>query len=85
MRFIKSAKLVYKYYEGQTGRKKLRLDILHYLLDRERTHGSILAGLDEIANYLNLSKEDALYQIDILESQGAIKSNKTFGNNVSPT
>lgn len=64
--------------------KQLRYDILHYLLDRERSHGSNLAGLDEIADVIKVSKEDALYQIDILESQSAIKSNKTFGNNVSP-
>ena len=57
---------------------QLRQDILRYLLDRERTSDSSIPGLDEIAGALGVPREDINDQLDILESQGAIKSNRTF-------
>lgn len=57
---------------------QLRQDILRYLLNRERSSDSSVPGLDEIAGALGVSKEDINDQLDILESQGAIKSNRTF-------
>lgn len=57
---------------------QLRHDILRYLLNRERSSDSSIPGLDEIAGALGLPKEDINDQLDILESQGAIKSNRTF-------
>ncbi len=57
---------------------RLRQDILRYLLNRERSSDSSLPGLGEIAGALGVPKEDINDQLDILESQGAIKSNRTF-------
>ena len=57
---------------------QLRQGILRYLRDRERAPDSSIPGLDEIAGVLGVPKEDINYQLDILESQGAIKSNRTF-------
>lgn len=59
---------------------QLRQDILRYLLDRERASDSSIPGLDEIAGALGVPKEDINDQLDILESQGAIKSNRTFSD-----
>lgn len=58
--------------------RQLRQDILHYLLNRERSSDSSIPGLDEIAGALGVPKEDINDQLDILESKGAIKSNRTF-------
>jgi DNA-binding MarR family transcriptional regulator len=63
---------------GLTG-KQLRRRILRYLLDRERIAGSSLPGLDEIARDLGVGKSDVDDQLDILDSLGAIKANRTFG------
>lgn len=57
---------------------QLRQDILRYLLKRERSSDSSIPGLDEIASALGVSREDVNDQLDILESQGAIRSNRTF-------
>ncbi len=64
--------------------KQLRRRILRYLLERERMSGSELPGLDEIAHDLGVRKEDISDQLDILEEQGAIVANRTFGGNVAP-
>lgn len=57
---------------------QLRQDILRYLLNRERSSDSSIPRLNEIADALGVPKEDIDDQLDILESQGAIKSNRTF-------
>lgn len=60
--------------------KQLRRRILQYLLDRDHVKGSSLPGLDEIARDLGVGKSDVDDQIDILDSLGAIKANRTFGD-----
>lgn len=65
--------------------KRLRQRILHYLLDRERAPGSKVPELVDIAHDLGVRKEDIDDQLDILEEQGAIAANRTFGGNAAPT
>lgn len=62
----------------------LRRRILRYLLDRERQHGAALPELVEIAQALNEPEPDISDQIDILESQGAIRANRVLSGGASP-
>lgn len=64
--------------------KQLRRRILRYLLDRERAPGSELPKLGEIAQNLGVSEEEISDQLDILDYEGAIKANRTFGSGVAP-
>ena len=65
--------------------KRLRQRILRYLLDREHAPGSKVPELADIAHDLGVRKEDIDDQLDILEEQGAIAANRTFGGNAAPT
>jgi DNA-binding transcriptional regulator YhcF (GntR family) len=71
---------------GDPGLKstQLRRRILCYLLDRKCAPGSTIPELTEIAHDLGILKEDISDQLDILESQGAIVANRTFGGHAAP-
>jgi len=65
--------------EKQSG-KQLRYDILCYLQKKEQTPSLGPSELDDITNALKASKADIDNQLDILKSQGAIKSISTLKN-----
>lgn len=64
--------------------RQLRHKILRYLLDKEHDPKAGLADLTKIAADLGAREDEVDDQIDILDSQGAIKANRTFGG-ASPT
>jgi len=65
---------------NEHGGKKLKNDILRYLQKRERNPENGAPELNDIASDLGISKEDIVDQIDILESQGAVDSVRTYRN-----
>jgi len=64
--------------------KQLRRRILRYLMDRERATESKVPDLGEIAQSLGVSEEEISDQLDILDDEGAIKANCTFGGGAAP-
>jgi len=62
----------------------LRQRILKYLLDKERETSGAIPELGDIAQNVGASKEDVSDQIDILDSNGAVKANRTFGGGAAP-
>jgi predicted transcriptional regulator len=60
--------------------KHLRYDILRYLQKKEQTPSLGPSELEDITNALKTSKADIDDQLDILKSQGAIKSISTLKN-----
>ena len=59
--------------------KEIRHRLLRYLLDKEHTSGSSVMKLENIAHDLGLSEQEIIDQLDILDSQGEIEANRTFG------
>ncbi len=60
------------------------LPLLRYLLERERDPESGLPEIPEISEVIGLTAGDASDLIDILDSEGAIKANPTFGGGADP-
>ena len=58
--------------------RHIRLRILQYLRDWGHSRESVIPNLRQITEQLGLSEEDVDDQLDILESQGAIKVTRTF-------
>lgn len=59
--------------------KEIRHRLLRYLLDKEHTSGFGVMKLDDIARDLGLPEQEIIDQLDILDSQGEIEANRSFG------
>jgi len=63
---------------------EVRRGILAYLLEREHSGEARLPELKDIAQGLGVGETEVDDQLDILESLGAIRANRTFGGGVAP-
>ena len=66
----------------RTARNALLL--LRYLLERERRLGSRLPEIPAISKAIGLTHDDTSDLIDILDSEGAVKANRTIDGEAAP-
>ena len=61
------------------------LILLRYLLERERRRESELPEIPAISEVIGLTPDDTIDLIDILDSEGAIKANRSIGGGAAPS
>ena len=69
---------------AMTPGEQLRYRILKYMREIERRPGGKLPELGEIAEHLGVSEDDTSDQLDVLDSDGAVKANRTIDGGAAP-